>query len=169
MPIAVENVLPVSPIIRHNSAMTEILFYHLTESRLDDALPGLVERSLDRDWRVVVQAGHQETCARLDEHFWTFRDDSFVPHAIATQSENDAKQPVLLTTSSDNPNGAHVRFLVDGAEPSSTDGYERIVIMFDGHDMEAVSAARTHWKALKSDSHTLTYWQQDGGRWVKKA
>ncbi|MEO0546682.1 MAG: DNA polymerase III subunit chi [Pseudomonadota bacterium] len=149
--------------------MTEILFYHLTESRLDDALPGLVERSLDRDWRVVVQASHQETCARLDEHFWTFRDDSFVPHAIATQSENDAKQPVLLTTASDNPNGAHVRFLVDRAEPSSTDGYERIVIMFDGHDMEAVSSARENWKQLKAKNHKLTYWQQEDGRWVKKA
>jgi len=132
-------------------------------------LPGLVERSLERDWRVVVQAGQGETCERLDALLWTFRDDSFVPHAIASGPETDAKQPVLLTTNGENPNGAHVRFLVDGAEPSSTDGYQRIVIMFDGHDMDAVSAARENWKALKGERHTLTYWQQDGGRWVKKA
>jgi hypothetical protein len=32
--------------------MAEVLFYHLTESTLQDALPGLLERSLGRGWRI---------------------------------------------------------------------------------------------------------------------
>ena len=40
--------------------------------------------------------------------------------------------------------------------------------MFDGHDPDAVTEARAAWKALR-DGNELTYWQQDGGRWEKKA
>ena len=35
--------------------MADILFYHLTESTLEEALPGLLERSVERGWRAVVQ------------------------------------------------------------------------------------------------------------------
>ncbi|MFL4968611.1 MAG: DNA polymerase III subunit chi, partial [Xanthobacteraceae bacterium] len=36
--------------------MTEILFYHLQGQPLDRVLPNLLERSLERGWRIVVQA-----------------------------------------------------------------------------------------------------------------
>jgi DNA polymerase-3 subunit chi len=35
--------------------MTEVLFYHLTESKLEDALPPLLDKSVERGWRVAVQ------------------------------------------------------------------------------------------------------------------
>ena len=40
--------------------MTEVLFYHLTESTLEDALPSLLERSLERGWRAAVQTASEE-------------------------------------------------------------------------------------------------------------
>ena len=106
----------------------------------------------------------------MDNHLWTFRDDSFLPHAAegsATEEQED--QPVWLTTAFDNANNAQVRFIVDNAEPPDLSSYERGVFMFDGHDPDAVSAARVHWKSLKDQGNALTYWQQEGGRWVKKA
>jgi len=152
-----------------SQGVTEILFYHLTESRLEDALPMLLERSLSRGWKVVVQTGSQERRDALDNHLWTYSDDSFLPHG--TDREPTAEeQPVILTTGSGNPNGATVRFLVDGAEPPPLDGYERAVILFDGHDEDQLAAARGHWKALKSVDHQLAYWQQTPDRrWEKKA
>lgn len=149
--------------------MTEIFFYHLTESRLEDALPMLLERSLSRGWKVVVQTGSEERRDALDNHLWTYADDSFLPHATDREPMAE-EQPVVLTTGGDNPNGASVRFLVDGAAPPLLDGYERAVILFDGHDEEQLAAARSHWKALKSADHQLTYWQQTPDRrWEKKA
>ena len=61
--------------------MAEVLFYHLTESTLEEALPGLLEKSLERGWKAVVQTGTEERRDALDAHLWTFRDDSFLPHA----------------------------------------------------------------------------------------
>src|SRR4051812_37814081 len=36
--------------------MTEILFYHLQQKPLEAVLPTLIEKSLERGWRAVVQA-----------------------------------------------------------------------------------------------------------------
>lgn len=149
--------------------MTEVLFYHLTESKLEDALPALLEKSVERGWRVAVQTVGDERVQMLDQHLWTFREDSFLPHGV-DEEEFGAQQPVLLTTSSANNNSATVRFIVDGAEPPELSSYERVVFMFDGYDNEQLEGARGQWKRLKAEGHSLTYWQQSPeGRWVKKA
>ncbi len=149
--------------------MAEILFYHLSESTLDDALPGLLERSLERGWRAVVQTGSEERRDALDQHLWTFRDDSFLAHAT-DREPHPAEQPVLLTTAEGNPNGAKIRFLVDGAAPSDLAGYDRAVFLFDGHDAAQGEAAREHWKTMKAAGHAVTYWQQTPDRrWERKA
>lgn len=150
--------------------MTEILFYHLTESTLDEALPMLLERSLSRGWRVVVQTGTEERRDALDNHLWTYADDSFLPHATDREPSPEV-QPVVLTTGEGNPNGAAVRFLVDGASPPPLEGYERAVVLFDGHDEDQLEAARRHWKTFKAAAgNVLTYWQQTPDRrWEKKA
>lgn len=149
--------------------MSEILFYHLTETKLEDALPPLLDKSLERGWRVVVQTGTGERRDALDAHLWTYRDESFLPHGTDEQP-NASDQPVLLTSGADNQNSATVRFLVDGAEPPPLDAYDRVIFMFDGYDQGELEAARGHWKRLKGEGHQLTYWQQNNdGRWVKKA
>ena len=147
--------------------MTEILFYHLETQPLERVLPVLVEKSLERGWKVLVETGSEERAEAIDSLLWTFRDDSFVPHA-RTGGGDDALQPVLITTRPDNPNSAHVRFFVDRAVPQSGEGYQRIVFMFSGHDPEAVTEARAAWRTLR-DGNEVTYWQQEAGRWVKKA
>ncbi|MCO4319741.1 DNA polymerase III subunit chi [Phyllobacterium sp. 21LDTY02-6] len=149
--------------------MTEILFYHLTESTLENALPGLVERSLERNWKVVVQTGSEERRDSLDNHLWTWSDASFLAHATDLEA-NPEEQPVILTTGEGNPNGATVRFLVDGAVPANAEAYDRLVLMFDGHDQSQLEQAREQWRRLKEEGHSLTYWQQNAeGRWEKKA
>lgn len=149
--------------------MTEILFYHLTESTLEDALPGLLERSIGRGWRVVVQTGSEDRRDALDQHLWTFSEESFLTHATDREAFAE-EQPILLTTGEGNQNDAQIRFLVDGAEPPDLGGYERAVFLFDGHDTAQVEAARVNWKAAKAAGHAVTYWQQNADkRWEHKA
>jgi DNA polymerase-3 subunit chi len=150
--------------------MTEILFYHLQRRSLERVLPQLLEKSIERGWRVIVQAASQERVEALDAHLWTYRDDGFLPHGLASDAEA-ALQPVLLTTGGGNPNAASVRFLIDGAPvPDDAGAYQRIVLLFDGEDDDAVAAAREHWSAAKAKGFAVTYWQPDEqGRWVNKA
>ena len=150
--------------------MTDFRFYHLQGQKLEHVLPTLLEKSLERGWQVVVQGTTEERLEALDAHLWTYRDDSFLPHG--TWREQDAgAQPVLLTMADSNPNKAQVRFLIDGAPmPADAEGYERIVLVFDGEDEEAVAVARAQWGDAKARGIAATYWQPDAnGRWQQKS
>jgi DNA polymerase III subunit chi len=150
--------------------VTEVLFYHLQRQPLEAVLPSLLEKSLERGWRAVVQATSEERLSALDDQLWTFSEDSFLPHGTDREA-NAADQPVVLTLGSGNPNGASVRFLLEGAElPEDASAYERMVVLFDGNDPEALALARDQWRAVKAAGHEATYWQQDQrGRWERKA
>ncbi len=150
--------------------MTEVLFYHLQGQKLEGVLTPLLEKSLERGWKVIVQGTSEERIEALDAHLWTYREDGFLPHGTWREPEA-AAQPVLLTLNDTNPNAATVRFLIEGADlPADAEAYARIVLVFNGDDDDAVAAARVHWAAAKAKGFEATYWQLDEqGRWVKKA
>ena len=150
--------------------MTEILFYHLQRQPLEAVLPALLEKTLERGWRAVVPVSTQERATALDDHLWPYRDDAFLPHGLAGEPDA-ASQPVVLTPGGGNPNDAAVRFLVDGAPlPEDLAPYDRVVLLFDGNDPDALDGARAQWRRAKSEGLAATYWQQDErGRWAKKA
>lgn len=147
----------------------EVLFYHLMSEPLEAALPKLLLKCLERDWKVVVQTGTPERCRALDAHLWTFADDSFLPHGTIDDGYAE-QQPIFLTSTQDNPNNADVRFLVDRAKPPPLGGYKRAIYMFDGHDPEALAETRERWKEAKAAGFEVTYWQQtERGGWERKA
>lgn len=150
--------------------MTEILFYHLLHQPLERVLPALLEKSLERGWRVIVQSSSEERVEALDAQLWTYNDSSFLPHGTV-KGGDAAEQPILLTVDSDNRNDANVRFLIDDAPlPDDAENYDRIVLIFDGEDEEAVATARARWTEAKGRGFAVTYWQPDEqGRWAKKA
>ncbi len=149
--------------------MTEVLFYHLHGMTLEGVLPPLIEKSIERGWRVAVQAASEERADALDGYLWTYRDDSFLPHG--TWRERDAAdQPVIIAIDASNPNGSQVRFLIDRAElPADAETYQRVVLVFNGDDEEAVIAARSAWSDCKARGLDVTYWQPDDrGRWQRR-
>jgi DNA polymerase-3 subunit chi len=150
------------------SGPAEVLFYHLERQPLERVLPNLLERTLARGWRAVVQAGSEERLDAIDLALWTYHEDSFLPHGQRKAGYAD-KQPIYLTTGAETPNGAGVRFLVDGAKAETFSGFVRIVYLFDGADGEAKAVAREQWSAAKAAGCAVTYWQQtDDGRWERK-
>ena len=149
--------------------MTEVLFYHLQNMTVENVLPPLLEKSLERGWRVIVQSTSEERADALDAHLWTYRDDSFLPHAT-WRAGDAAEQPVLLAVTETNPNQANVRFLIDNAAlPADSQSYERVVLLFNGDDAEALAQARGTWTDCKSRGFEVTYWQADEqGRWRRR-
>jgi len=151
------------------SGVTEVYFYHLERRTLEQVLPTLLELSLKRGWRVAVQAASEERVEALDSLLWTYREESFLPHGTARDGR-PAAHPIYLTASDDNPNAAHVRFLVDGATLGDVSPYARVAYVFDGRDENAVARARSEYQAAKARGDAVSYWQQDAeGRWQQKA
>jgi DNA polymerase-3 subunit chi len=146
----------------------EVWFYHLERSGLDQVLPELLEKTLQRGWRALVRSTEAERIDHLDGWLWTYRDDSFLPHATAEEPEAE-RQPILLTTAAGNPNGADALFLIDGAEAGSLDGFERCIVLFDGRDDAALATARKRWKDVKASGSPASYWRQAERGWEKQA
>jgi len=152
----------------HYLAM-DVLFYHLEHVRLEQILPTLLEKSLERGWRACVKAGGAEQLEIVDQMLWTYSREGFLPHGGARDGY-PSLQPVYLTTEDDNPNGAEVLFLVGGAAMSDDAQYERVVYLFNGLDEEMLGLARANWKKFSDKGYEVTYWRQnDRGKWVKKA
>jgi DNA polymerase-3 subunit chi len=147
--------------------MTEIRFYHLTRKTLEQALPELLEKTLERGWKAVVMAGSPERAEALTQFLWTYRPDSFLPHGNAKDG-NAGMQPVWLTPLDERPNNAEILFLTDGAESASLNDYQRVCELFDGNDAEAAAAARRRWAAYKASGHELSYWQQGEKGWANQ-
>src|SRR5262249_54911835 len=115
----VEDVLALR--LQRRDLMSEVLFYHLERRGLDDVLPGLVERTLERGWRALIRTESAERADAIDALLWTYNDQTFLPHAIAGDGDS-ARQPVLISVEQANVNKANVMFLVGGAEPPAWDG-----------------------------------------------
>lgn len=147
----------------------EVWFYHLERTALDQALPELLGKTLARGWRALVRSPLAARLEHLDGWLWSFRDDSFLAHGLASEPMSE-RQPVLLTgEDAGNPNQAQALFLIDDAEPGDLAGFERCLVLFDGADDDAVKAARVRWSSLKSRDFPVSYWRQSEKGWQKTA
>jgi DNA polymerase-3 subunit chi len=151
-----------------DAGSTEIWFYHLERSTLDQVLPELLDRTLKRGWRAQVRAADLRRLEEIDERLWTWRDESFLAHGRADAAHAD-RQPILLTQTTENPNGAQALFIVDGADIGELDGWTRCFIIFDGQDDQALAGARERWRTLKAAGADLAYWKQTDDGWMRAA
>ncbi len=148
--------------------MTEIGFYHLTRSSAEQALPRLLERTLELGKRAMVRVRDEARAAALDEALWKLPEPVWLPHGTAARGDAEM-QPVFIAGAPDTeavPNGASFLFLLDGVE-AAAEPFERVFDLFDGGDAAALAAARGRWSALKQAGHRLTYWRQDAKGWQK--
>jgi len=147
----------------------EVWFYHLERTQLDQALPELLEKTLQRGWKALIRTPEPQRLDHLDGWLWAYREESFLPHGLADEP-NAARQPVLLTGAEENVNGADALFLIDGAEAGELSPYQRCLVLFDGRDPAQVAVARERWTRLKGLGHPVSYWRQGAERgWEKQA
>lgn len=148
---------------------TKVGFYHLTRSPLEQALPRLLERARSAGHKVVVMVGSPERVAFLDNLLWTFDPGSWVPHGTAKDGDA-AAQPIYITESDENPNGADMLVLLDGVSSAHLPNFARCALMFDGNDEPALTGARARWAEWKDQGLALAYHQQtERGGWEEKA
>lgn len=150
--------------------MTEIRFYHLQKTPLEHALPMILEKALAAEYRILLRVPDEHIKKSLDSWLWTYRDDSFLPHAT-DKDKQVSRQPIVITDDTqDNPNGANMLVLTHGCTYAKPDDFKLCCEMLNGAVEEQVQSARSRWKDYKAQGLTVTYWAQDEqGRWAQKA
>lgn len=152
-------------------AAAEIWFYHLESASVEETLPPLVEKCLDRGWRAQVLSPSAERLQVLDSHLWTWKSNSWLPHH-SPGAVDGYLSPVELVASpvveTEPTKAAEAIFLLDGASWAALEGVARIFVLFDGRDPDTVSHARRQWRVAKEAGLLPTYWRQgEDGRWAK--
>lgn len=149
--------------------MGVVMFYHLTNSSLEETARTLLARSQQAGWRVMLRGVDEDRLKELDRFLWQGPDDAFFPHGLEG-GPHDADQPILLGQGAI-ANDAQALMAIDGAEvdPSEATDLERVFVLFDGRDDAAVAAARVQWKAITGSGLAAQYWSEETGRWEKKA
>ena len=142
-------------------------FYHLERTTLEHAAAPLLEKCLERGWRVLAVSPDDSRRAALDQALWTYSDGSFLPHGQAEAPGLDpARQPVLIASALENANAASAVLLMDGSDAPVDAAFERCMVMFDGGDAATRTKAREQFKAAKDAGLTTRYFQQTGrGGW----
>ena len=144
----------------------QVDFYQLAGTPSEQIIASIAEKVLDTDGRLLIVADDEAFLAKLDRILWDQGAGSFLPHGLAGGSD-DARQPILLSTSPDAPNQARNMLIADGAWREAALTYDRSFYLFDDATLEG---ARLAWKLLSGrEGIERRYWAQEAGKWVKKA
>ena len=144
----------------------QVDFYQLGATAVEQVIASIAEKVLAGDGRLLIVAEDEPFLARLDRMLWDAGPTSFLPHGIAGGAE-DARQPVLLSTSTDAPNQARNMLIADGQWRDSALTYDRSFFLFDA---AALEGARLAWKLLSGrEGVERRYWAQVDGRWKQQA
>jgi DNA polymerase III subunit chi len=144
----------------------QVDFYQLAGTPAEQVIATLAEKVLGADGRLLIVAEDEAQLSRLDRILWGQGASSFLPHGVAGGAD-DARQPILLSTSPDAPNQARNMLIADGTWREAALTFDRSFYLFDNDTLEG---ARLAWKLLAGrEGVERRYWAQEGGKWVKKA
>ena len=144
----------------------QVDFYQLAGTPAEQVIASLAEKVLGSDGRLLIVAGDEAYLARLDRMLWDQGAATFLPHGIAG-GPDDARQPILLSTSPDAPNLARNMLIADGEWRDAALTYDRSFYLFDDNTLEG---ARLAWKLLSGrEGVERRYWAQVDGRWKQQA
>ena len=141
-------------------------FYQLAATPVEQVIASIAEKILDQSARLLVVGADEPSLSRLDRMLWDQGPASFLPHGIAGGSD-DARQPILLSTSPDAPNLARNMLIADGVWRDAALSYDRSFHLFDSATLEE---ARLAWKLLAGrEGVERRYWARVDGRWKQQA
>ena len=144
----------------------QVDFYQLSGTPAEQVIASLSEKILETDGRLLIVAEDEAYLARLDRILWDQGARSFLPHGLAGGAD-DARQPILLSTSPDAPNQARNMMIADGTWREAALTYDRSFYLFDDSTLEG---ARLAWKLLAGrEGVERRYWAREEGKWVRKS
>jgi DNA polymerase-3 subunit chi len=144
----------------------QVDFYQLAGTPAEQVIASIADKVLGGDGRLLIVAEDEAFLAKLDRILWDEGATSFLPHGLAGGAD-DARQPILLSTSPDAPNQARNILIADGNWREAALTFDRSFYVFDDSTLEG---ARLTWKLLAGrEGVERRYWAREDGKWVRKS
>lgn len=132
--------------------MTEIDFYVLADAdprRRDLLVCRLAEKAWTLGHRVYIHA--PDRAPQLDALLWTFRDDAFLPHALA---DDDAHAPIVIGDGDEPLDTRYLLLNLSDSVPSFFSRFERVAEIIN--DEPAVrEAGRERFRFYRDRGYSL--------------
>jgi DNA polymerase III subunit chi len=137
-------------------------FYQLSSSTAEAALPLIARAAMKAGERMLVVSADEAQLTRIGEALWSRLPETFLAHGMAGE-EHAARQPILLSATTEPENGAKFLALADGEWREGA--FDRTFLMF-GED--TLQAARDCWRMLGNrDDVERKFWKQQDGKWIE--
>ena len=136
--------------------MTEVDFYILKDKAPQAGMQfacRLAEKIFKDGHQVYINTTSGQQLKQLDDLLWTFRQGSFLPHAVCTSNEPEAA-PILLghAIEPDGPSDVLVNLAED--IPAFFSRFSRVTELVSGDDTQR-EMARTRYKFYKDRGYTV--------------
>ena len=143
----------------------QVDFYQLGEASVASVAAAIAGRLLAEDGRLLIVAAEEAALARLDRLLWDEEPTSFLAHGLVG-GPDDARQPILLSTTPDAPNLARNLLIADGEWREAALTFDRAFYLFDE---ATLTGARLAWKLLAGrEGVERRYWARQDERWVQQ-
>ena len=148
--------------------MSEVFFYHLTNTTLEIALPKILERALSAEWSIEIRTNANTNLDEISNAIWRGAEESFLPHCL--EDDEDLQDYPIVLCKSPLKEWRDCLIVVDQADLKENEvkNYKRVCLIFDATIEVELSKAKKSWKMLSEEGINTAYWVEDKGRWVKK-
>ena len=136
--------------------MTRIDFYILDGASTQDRFLlscRIVEKAWKENHRVMIQAGSEQEAHHLDQLLWTFRDQSFVPHALLPIADTSTT-PVIIGWNEDAGEESDILLNLSNEVPACFSRFERVIAPVD-NDPVRREACRQHYRYYRDRGYPL--------------
>ena len=143
--------------------MTHIDFYILSQTTLDGRLAfacRLAETIHAKGYRLHVHCEDEAMARDMDERLWSFRPDSYVPHALVVEPLTP-EVPVTLGWDHEPPPGVDALLNLHPDIPDWFSHVERVAEIINQHQ-EVLVAKRACWQTYKSRGYPVKAHQIKG-------
>ncbi|MDF2868151.1 MAG: holC [Gammaproteobacteria bacterium] len=107
----------------------------------------LIEKAYQAGLKVYIHTDNIEQASRLDVMLWTFRDISFVPHALY-ESEMASCSPVTIGYAKEPAEQHDLLVNLTDQIPNFYQQFQRVIEIIPNHEA-AKQLARAHYKSYK--------------------
>ena len=135
--------------------MTRIDFHSNVPDKISYACR-LVRKARAANCHIVLLAQDRNDLASLDEALWTFSEQDFLPHVLA--SDPLAAQTPIILTDSDAAELPHHQILINLSctTPANLDQFERMFEIISTDETDK-SAGRERYRLYQQRGHALTH------------
>lgn len=114
----------------------------------------LAEKAYRLENTVYIHARNHENAVQLDELLWTFRDGSFVPHALSGAEDDTAASPVTIGCNSDDVQSRDLLINLCDDIPAFAESFPRVAELVTS-DPDCRQLSRKRFAEYRDKGHSI--------------